>query len=143
MTQPIVLERCPVHLGLGATVVTEPELAGGMAWYEAYAARHASDGAEGRLVTLYTFLAPWTSWERHPRGEELVVCLAGELTLHQELPEGVVTVTLRPHMAVVNPRGVWHTADVRDAATALFITAGEATEHRPREIRVHARGREG
>lgn len=121
-----------MHLGLGATVVPEPAFTGDMEWYAAYAARHASDGPEGRLVTVHTFASPWTSWERHPRGEELVVCLAGELTLHQELPEGVATVTLRPFQCIVNPRGVWHTADVRGAATALFITAGEGTEHRAR-----------
>lgn len=32
----------------------------------------------------------------------------------------------------INPRGVWHTADVAGHATALFITAGVGTEHRPR-----------
>ena len=32
----------------------------------------------------------------------------------------------------VNPPGVWHTADVTGHATAIFITAGEGTQHRPR-----------
>ena len=32
----------------------------------------------------------------------------------------------------INAPGVWHTADVTGEATALFITAGKGTEHRPR-----------
>ena len=31
----------------------------------------------------------------------------------------------------VNEPGVWHSADVQGEATALFITAGKDTEHRP------------
>ncbi len=33
---------------------------------------------------------------------------------------------------MINEPGVWHTADVESTATALFITAGLGTEHRPR-----------
>jgi hypothetical protein len=126
------LSKFPVHLGLGAKVEREPEFTGDLAWYMGYGARHARDGKEGRLVTVHSFDVPWNSWEMHPVGEELVVCLTGEITLHQELPSGVVQVTLRPLEAIINPAGVWHTADVSAPATAFFITAGEGTEHRPR-----------
>jgi quercetin dioxygenase-like cupin family protein len=62
-----------------------------------------------------------------------VICIAGEITLIQEWPDGrAARVTLRAGDYVVNPPGVWHTADVEGAATALFITAGLGTEHRPR-----------
>lgn len=132
MSQPRSLERFPLHLGLGARAVPQPEFAG-MEWYEAYGARHAADGAEGRLVAIHTFSESWTSWEMHPAGDEVVVCLAGEITLIQEFPGGATDrVTLRPHDYVVNPPGVWHTADVAGEATALFVTAGIGTEHRPR-----------
>jgi len=43
-----------------------------MARYAAYAERHAADGAEGRLVSMYKFNESWTSWERHPSGDEVV-----------------------------------------------------------------------
>ena len=33
---------------------------------------------------------------------------------------------------VLNPPGVWHTADVHEPGDALFITPGEGTEHKPR-----------
>lgn len=48
---PIDISSHPIHLGLGATAMAEPTFTGGMLWYEDYAARHASDGTEGRLVT--------------------------------------------------------------------------------------------
>lgn len=126
------LSRLPVHLGLGATVLRQPEHTGTMEWYMGYGERHGADGVEGRLVAIHTFTRPWDTWEMHPLGEELVVCLAGELVLHQEIDGRVHTVTLRPYEAVVNPRGVWHTADVSAEATALFVTAGMGTEIRPR-----------
>lgn len=125
------LATFPVHLGLGATVVRQPRF-DGMAWYEDYGARTASDGREGRLVAMHTFHEPWPSWEMHPAGDELVVCVQGELVLHQELEGGVVTVRLRSGEAAINPPGVWHTADCDAPCTALFITAGEGTENRPR-----------
>jgi hypothetical protein len=114
------LRTHPVHLGLGAAATPQPAFAG-MPWYEAYAERTSGDGAEGRLVSLYEFSESWDSWEMHPAGDELVVCLSGE------------ALTLQPYEYAVNGPGVWHTADIADAATALFITAGEGTRHRPRD----------
>ena len=131
MTKPISLERFPLHLGLGARAVAQPEFTG-MEWYASYVERNAADGNEGRLVSLYSFSESWTSWERHPVGDEPVICTAGELTLVQELPDGPHKTTLRAGEYAINPRGVWHTADIADHATALFITAGVGTEHRPR-----------
>lgn len=121
-----------VHLGLGAKAEAQPPF-DGMAWYQDYAARTAADGAEGRLVSLYRFDADWDSWEMHPAGDELVLCVAGTMTLHQEHPDGSrETVTLAAGDYAINPPGVWHTADVVGEATALFITAGQGTQHRPR-----------
>jgi quercetin dioxygenase-like cupin family protein len=127
------MNKNPVHLGLGATAVVEPEMTGDMEWYGGYAERHGGDGAEGRLVSLFTFTEPWTMWEMHPKGTEVVMCTAGEMTLIQELADGTHdAVKISAGEFVINPPGVWHTADVDGTATALFITAGEGTEHRPR-----------
>ncbi len=105
----------------------------GMDWYEGYDARHGGDGAEGRLVSQCSFTESWTSWEMHPAGEEVVICTAGALVLVQEFPDGrVVNTPLGPGEYAINPAGVWHTADVQGSATAIFITAGEGTQHRPR-----------
>jgi mannose-6-phosphate isomerase-like protein (cupin superfamily) len=123
----------PIHLGLGAKAVVEPRFTGEFAWYGDYEARHASDGAEGRLVSLHTFTESWAMWELHPLGSEVVLCIAGTMTLHQELADGTrQSVTLAAGEYAINPPGAWHTADVSAPATALFITAGKDTQHRPR-----------
>lgn len=127
------LERFPIHLGLGGTARQQPDFTGGMDWYEAYVARTAADGREGRLVTIHAFEESWTSWEMHPEGDEVVLCLSGAMVLHQEFPDGRRDeVALAPGEYAINPPGVWHTADVAEAARALFITAGWGTQHRPR-----------
>jgi quercetin dioxygenase-like cupin family protein len=69
----------------------------------------------------------------HPAGDELVVCVAGTITLIQEAPDGTrASVALGAGEYAINPPGTWHTADVAEPATVLFITAGLGTEHRPR-----------
>lgn len=121
-----------IHLGLGATAESQPAF-NGLEWYEGYGERHGSDGAEGRLVSWYTFTENWDVWEMHPKGAEVVLCVEGEMTLHQEHPGGDTnSVTLRRGEYAINPPGVWHTADIDGSATAVFITAGEGTEHRGR-----------
>jgi len=130
--QAFDLARFPVHLGKDATVVVQDEFTGDLAWYERYGARTAADGVEGRLVSMHTFRAPWDSWEMHPAGEELVVCVGGRIELIQEVDGTERRVVLNRGEAVINPPGVWHTADVDDEATALFITSGEGTEVRQR-----------
>jgi uncharacterized cupin superfamily protein len=128
------LAKFPVHLGLGATVAVQEEFDGAIEWYERYGERTAGDGREGRLVSLHTFRSPWDSWEMHPVGDELVVCVAGNIELIQEVDGVMRRVALGAGEAVVNPPGVWHTADVAEEATALFITAGAGTEVRPRDL---------
>ena len=122
----------PIHLGLGATAIAQPELTG-MEFYEAYSERTATDGAEGRLVSMYRFDESWDSWEMHPSGDEVVLLVEGSMSLLQEMPDGsLVTTILGPGDYAINAPGVWHTADVTGPATALFITAGLGTDHRPR-----------
>lgn len=127
----------PVHLGAGAVALPQPEFpsdfAGTMAWYEDYGRRTEGDGAEGRLVSMHSFSQDWDSWEMHPQGDELVVCVAGRIVLVQELADGSVRrIELRDGDYAINPPGTWHTADVAQSATALFITAGMGTQGRPR-----------
>ena len=132
MAEPRRLDDSFIHLGLGATAVPQPPFSG-MAWYEGYGERHGGDGAEGRLVSQYTFAESWDSWEMHPAGSEAVICTAGSMTLMQEFTGGrVETVELTAGQYAINPPGVWHTADVSETATAIFITAGEGTQHRSR-----------
>ncbi|MGB3470168.1 MAG: cupin domain-containing protein [Erythrobacter sp.] len=136
MTPPVNrgqrLDEAFLHLGLGATSVPQPPF-NGLEWYEEYGARHGSDGAEGRLVSMHTFSEGWSTWEMHPKGSEVVICTEGSMVLTQETPDGTRSqITLKAGEYAINPPGVWHIADIEDHATAIFITAGEGTQMRPR-----------
>jgi hypothetical protein len=124
----------PAHLGRAASATVEPNFTG-PDWFEAYAARHAADGLEGRLVSQFAFSERWDSWEMHPHGAERVICTQGACTLHQEHADGrTERVTLAANDYPINPAGTWHTADVAPGETcaALFIAPGIGTTHRPR-----------
>ncbi|HZF45274.1 MAG TPA: cupin domain-containing protein [Sphingomonadaceae bacterium] len=131
-----LLETNPIHLGMGASAIPQPEFPRderAMQWYADYSQRHEGDGAEGRLVSLFRFTEDWTGWEMHPAGDEVVVCISGRMVLIQELDEGGFAHTvLEPGEYAVNPAGTWHTADIEGEVTGLFITAGQGTQHRPR-----------
>ena len=132
MTQGTRLAESFIHLGLGATAIPQPPF-DGVAWYEAYGARHGADGKEGRLVSSYRFEGGWDTWEMHPHGSEVVICTEGSMKLTQEFPDGRrQAVTLERGDYAINPPGVWHIADVDGPAEAIFITAGEGTEMRNR-----------
>ena len=128
------LSEYPIHLGRAGLAMSEPGFGDDMmSWYADYSARHARDGVEGRLISEYVFTQDWDSWERHPSGGEVVYCLSGSMTLHQEFANGrVETTVLEAGQYAINAPGIWHTADVEGEARALFITAGAGTEHRPR-----------
>lgn len=130
------LERFPIHLGKGATAEPQPEFPRderAMQWYMDYGSRHAADGTEARLVSLFHFTESWPGWEMHPAGAEVVLCTAGEMVLTQELPGGrTESATLKPGEYAINPPGVWHTADIPNEAAGVFITAGVGTQNRPR-----------
>ena len=127
------IEQRPVHLGLGGTAVVEPEFTGSMDWYGNYVQRHQSDGVEGRLVSQFSFDKSWDMWEMHPGGSEVVLCIAGRIILYQEHADGTRNrVSIKAGEYAINAPGTWHTADVQGSATAVFITAGLGTQHRPR-----------
>lgn len=127
------ISKHPVHLGLGATAAIEPEFTGSTDWYLDYAARHVDDGIEVRLVSLHSIKESWDMSEMHPHGSEVVLCVTGSITLHQQTADGSTTsTTLEAGHYAINDPGTWHTADVDTEATVLFVTAGLGTQHRPR-----------
>jgi uncharacterized cupin superfamily protein len=131
-TAPFDFRTTPIHLGLGATATPLEDFSWSPERMAAYAEMAAPDGQEGRLVLLDETTETWTSWERHPAGEEVVALLTGRCDLIQEIDGEHRRVELTPGRAVVNPPGVWHTCDVHEPGLALFITPGAGTEHRPR-----------
>jgi len=126
------LSQVYVHLGLGSRAEALPDFAWSEEYLRRYEAGHEADGDEGRLVMIGPGEATWTSWERHPAGDEVVVVLSGHQTLIQDVDGKERRIELRAGQAVINPRGVWHTADVHEPGSVLFITPGRGTEHRPR-----------
>lgn len=87
---------------------------------------------QGRLMSAFTFSKPWSTWERHPAGEELVLLLSGACELLLDLPDGErPTQLLTPGAYVLVPPNVWHTARTSVPTALLFLTPGAGTEHRP------------
>ena len=131
-TGPWSLAQYPAHLATDAGIVVQPEFAGDGTWFKAYGERHEAEGPQGRLVTQFSFAESWDSWEMHPRGSELVLVTEGECTLIQDTGGPERRVRLRAGEYAVNPPGVWHTVETDAPVTAIFITSGIGTEHRPR-----------
>ncbi len=101
-------------------------------FWEELAAGRQSQLEQGRLLTAFTFSEPWSMWERHPAGEELVMLLSGEVTVVLEVSGQEQPVQLtEPGTYVLVPRNVWHTARTSTPTTMLFLTPGAGTEHRP------------
>jgi quercetin dioxygenase-like cupin family protein len=135
VTEPrstIDLTAMPIHLSLGSRALAVE----GFGWdggvLADYAAAVADDGAEGRLVMVFEGRESWDVWERHPAGDEVVICLSGRMTLIQEIDGRHEQAMLGPYEAMINPPGVWHTADVHEPVRFMTITPGIGTEHRPR-----------
>jgi mannose-6-phosphate isomerase-like protein (cupin superfamily) len=87
---------------------------------------------QGKLMSAFTFSEPWSTWERHPAGEELVMLLSGAATLVLKETDGERTINLsEPGSFVLVPQNVWHTARTSVPTTMLFLTPGAGTENRP------------
>lgn len=131
-TGAVDLTTTPIHLGQGSRA----RLVEGFAWdtevLDAYSAAVAGDGVEGRMVMIFDGAGTMTHWERHPAGDEVVVCLSGRVVVTLDGDGRDRAVTLGPGEAMVNPRGAWHAVDADGPARFLTITPGVGTEHRPR-----------
>jgi mannose-6-phosphate isomerase-like protein (cupin superfamily) len=85
----------------------------------------------GWLISEYEFSNDWPTWEMHPRADEYVYLLSGELEMHLEEPGGIRVIVLQDRGAIVIPRGIWHTAKVKKVSRMLHVTMGVGTEIRP------------
>ncbi len=132
MRDPFDFTSTYVHLGLGSRAIPVADFEWSPEFLERYERLAAADGEEGRMVCLIRQAATWDTWERHPAGEELVAQLTGESVLIREVDGGAERVELHASMATINPKGVWHTADVVEPGWVLFVTPGLGTEHKPR-----------
>lgn len=131
MSDAFDLSSTFVHLGLGSRAELLPDFEWSEEYLDGYTRQHEADGAEGRLVSISEQRDTWTSWERHPAGDELVVLLSGRVDLVQDRDGDEHTIEMHPGMAAVNPAGTWHRSVVHEPGRALFVTPGIGTEHRP------------
>jgi mannose-6-phosphate isomerase-like protein (cupin superfamily) len=87
---------------------------------------------DGRVLSVFDYVAPWTYWERHPVGVELVHVLSGSVAFHLDDGRGRRAVDLVAGQSLLVPEGAWHRADIARTASMLFVTPTPArTEHRP------------
>ncbi|AVP98764.1 cupin [Ahniella affigens] len=106
-------------------------------FWQALAQGQLGELNHGYLLSSFRFSENWTSWERHPAGDEWVCLLSGVVTLILEQPDGLQRCTLAaPGDFLVVPQGIWHSADATADCTLLFLTPGAGTEHRPRHPKV-------
>jgi len=118
-----------VHFGEGGSA--DAIAVSGSFWAE-LAAGARPELESGRLMTAFRFSGPWSTWERHPAGEELVMLLSGAVTLVlEESGEEREVALSHPGSYVLVPANVWHTARTAVPTTMLFLTPGAGTEHRP------------
>lgn len=123
------LTRDAIHLGGAESALPVPAFNHG---YEAYAKAFCTLEHPGRLVAIYTTSEDWAVWEMHPAGDEVVIVTAGRAEFLQDIDGTIVRTVVGPNEAVINPAGVAHTANVIEPFTAVYITPGPGTEHRPR-----------
>jgi mannose-6-phosphate isomerase-like protein (cupin superfamily) len=91
----------------------------------------------GRLMGVVRRARNADHWEVHPRGDELLLRLSGEMEVVME--QGArrrgarrrrVKLGARNPCCIV-PKGVWHTLLVKTPGTLLFVTPGAGTQVRP------------
>ena len=80
------------------------------------------------LIQRYEFDEDWGTWEVHPKGDEFVYLLSGDVDFVLWSGEGEQVVHVdTPGSYVVVPQGTWHTARPRKRTSMLFVTPGEGT----------------
>jgi mannose-6-phosphate isomerase-like protein (cupin superfamily) len=125
------LDLAGTYLVIADHSVTAME--GGDAFWKHLASGEAPEVLDrGWLVGTYDYTATWDQWEMHPEGDEIVTVLTGHVDLVMDLGDSERTIPLSAGRTVVVPRGVWHTATVSQPASALHVTFGRGTRHRPR-----------
>ncbi len=131
MNTALDLGHSPVHLGSNGTARKINDFHFDPASFENYIDAHCPN-EPGHLAMIEETPTDWPAWECHPDGDELVIVLTGRATFLQEMDGDTVSTDVGPGDAIVNPRGVWHTANVTEPLRAIYVTPCPGTTHRPR-----------
>jgi mannose-6-phosphate isomerase-like protein (cupin superfamily) len=135
-TGPFDLSKTPIHLGSLAGADTPavpiPDFGFDGRAFGAYVAEHCSPSAPGRLIMVESTLTNWGAWECHTQGDEVVIVLEGKGVFIQQIGKEERRTPVGPGSTMINPAGVWHTADIEAPLRAIFITPIPGTQHRAR-----------
>jgi len=133
---PFDLSEVPIHLGLQDGTESLAVPLHGFTFdgpsFEKYIAEHCPEGGCGRLIMIETTPTSWPVWECHTEGDEIVIVLEGAGEFIHETDGGERRTAVAAGSTMINPKGVWHTADVTSALKGVYITPIPGTEHRPR-----------
>lgn len=136
MTGPYDLSKTPIHVasevGVEHPAVPLPGFGFDGPSFQAYIAEHCSAAAPGRLIMVESTPTSWGAWECHTEGDEIVIVLEGRAEFIQEVDGEQRRTAVGPGSTMINPVGVWHTADVEEPMKAIYITPCPGTQHRPR-----------
>ncbi len=110
-------------IDLGAALRRVPELAitGETTGEEADAAFRQIAALDQCSIAVGRFSGE-SPWERHPRGDELLHVLEGEVEVTVLAAEAPVRVTVPAGSVFVCPRGLWHRQRARRRVTGLYAT---------------------
>lgn len=130
----IDLATCPIHIPdhCDQPTVPLPDFGFDGPAFSAYIDEHCQDGEPGRLMMIESTPTDWPTWERHTDGDEIVFILEGAGEFIQDFSGNEVRTPITAGTAILNPRGVWHTADVTQPMRAIYLTPCPGTEHKPR-----------
>ena len=65
-------------------------------------------------------------------GADFSMLLEGKAEFVQQIDGEERRTPVGPGATMINPAGVWHTADVTEPLRAIYITPCPGTQHRPR-----------
>lgn len=128
---PFDLSVTPIHLDTESPAIPLVNFGFDGPSFESYIATHCADGP-GRIVMVEVSPSHWRHWECHTLGDELVIVLEGRANFIQEWAGKEVALPVEAGSTIINPSGVWHTADIIEPIRAIYITPAKGTEHRER-----------
>ncbi len=128
---PFDLSVTPIHLDADGPAVPLTDFGFDGPSFGVYIDKHcAQDPA--RIVMVEVSPGDWKHWERHTLSDEIVIVLEGRADFIQEVSGENVVLSAQAGSTIINPKGVWHTADVSEPMRAIYITPCKGTEHRER-----------
>lgn len=124
--KPCTIDPLSTYFDLQADGFTRPIPVTETFWSDLGSGRLA---LQGYLLSAFDLASDFPHWEMHPKGDELLICVSGALTVLLEQGGEIIPVPLPPGAICRVPAGTWHFVTAAAPGRLLAITAGEGTEH--------------